>query len=325
MENLMNVLFKFGLGSNILRIERINSGHINKTYKIIYSDNESYILQKVNKKAIKNPKEIMFNINLLYKYVDRKYPEFLECEGKNFAETEEGFWRGYRYIENSAAYEKMPDLKSVYEFGRTLGKFHLMTESACAEQFYAMDPDFHNTYKRIKKLKYYESEKYCNEFAFFNNVKKYVFKLTEKNLPVKVTHNDVKCSNVLLEKETHDGICLIDFDSVMSGLYVYDFGDGARSGCITDNLFDINKFKKYAEGYFSMIRLYKPEDYFLGMICITAELAARYFYDFLSGENYFKDKTSVQKLSRCLELIETAKSIESSREEIESVIKACLK
>ena len=68
MENLMNVLFKFGLGSNILRIERINSGLINKTYKIIYSDNESYILQKVNKKAIKNPKEIMFNINLLYKY-----------------------------------------------------------------------------------------------------------------------------------------------------------------------------------------------------------------------------------------------------------------
>ena len=152
-----------------------------------------------------------------------------------------------------------------------------------------------------------------------------MFKLTEKNLPVKVTHNDVKCSNVLLDKETHNGICLIDFDSVMSGLYVYDFGDGARSGCITDNLFDINKFKKYAEGYFSMIRLYKPEDYFLGMICITAELAARYFYDFLSGENYFKDKTSVQKLSRCLELIKTAKSIESSREEIESVIKACLK
>lgn len=324
MENLMNALLNFGLGSDILRIEKINSGHINNTYKIIYSDSESYILQKVNKNALKNPKEIMLNINLLYKYVDGRYPEFLKCRGNNFVETEEGFWRGYRFIDNSVSYEKMPDLKSVYEFGRILGEFHLMTESACAAQFYSTDPDFHNTYKRIEKLKYYESEKYRREFDFFNRMKKYAVSLAEKELPVKVTHNDVKCSNVLLDKETHGGICLIDFDSVMSGLYVYDFGDGARSACITDNLFDIDKLKKYAQGYFSLIKLYEPEDYFLGMICVTAELAARYFYDFLSGENYFRDKSPVQKLSRCFELIETAKSIENSRKEIESIIKVCL-
>lgn len=325
MENLMNALSKFELGSNILKVEKINSGHINNTYKIIYSESESYILQKLNKKVFKDPRKIMFNVSLLYKYVNNRYPEFLKFGGQNFVEIGDEFWRGYRFIDNSVSYETMPDLKSVYEFGRILGEFHSMMEFADVSQFYITESDFHNTSARINKLQYYKSVKYHNEFTFFNRIKDYAIELTERNLPVKVTHNDVKCSNVLLYKETHEGISLIDFDTVMPGLYVYDFGDGVRSGCITDNLIDIEKFKEYSKGYFSKVKLYEPEDYFLGMICITAELSARYFYDFLTGENYFGDKTPVQKFSRCQELIETAKSIEYNRDEIEAVLKNHLK
>lgn len=324
MKNLMNAAVKFGLEGNILKTEKLNSGHINQTYKIVYSENESYILQRINKSVFREPEKIMFNIKMLCQYINASgcssYPEFLYFGEQNYFECENEFWRGYRFAENSVSYNTLTDLKSVYEFGRILGEFHAMTQHADSSQFYITIEDFHNTSKRIYKLKKYKTGRYRSEYNFFERMLCYSAELEAANLPLKVTHNDVKCSNVLFDSKTHEGISLIDFDTIMPGLHVYDFGDGARSGCITDNEFNIEKFRKFADGYFGRIKLYEPEDYFLGMICVSAELASRYFYDFLSGENYFADKTSEEKYARCHELISTAQSIEKHRNEIEKII-----
>jgi thiamine kinase-like enzyme len=327
MKTLVNAALSLGLKSDYTSIEKINTGHINRTYRIIYSKNESYILQELNKNAFKNPDKVMSNIDKLCRVLKNEdsnkftFPEYLKCENKNYVKLCDSVWRGYRYIGNSVSYESFDDIKLLYGFGRTLGNFHKLTELADISDFNVTVADFHNTLLKLKKLDLLMNEKNTKEFEFFKDMKNYAKQLKLKKLPFKVTHNDVKCSNTLFDENSGKCITLIDFDTVMPGLRVYDFGDGARSGCITDNKIDLNKFDEYCKGYFSVISDGEPDDYFFGMICITAELSARYCIDYLSNENYFHDKTPQQKFKRCSELIETARSIEFNRQEIENIIK----
>lgn len=323
MNKILDILKSFGLSKDISDIKLINSGHINSTYKIIYSDGKSYILQRINKSVFKSPEKIMSNIKNLCKYFENLsyFPQFLSAHGKNYIINQNEIWRIYGYIDNSVSYDSLDDILKIYEFGRILGNFHKATKNADPSDFYITIENFHNTAFHIKRLIKSADNRYTEHFNFFYDILEYVKKLQSKKLPFHVTHNDVKCSNVLFDATNGKGLTLIDFDTVMPGLQVYDFGDGARSACINDNKIDIKKLDAYCKGYFSVTGSYREEDYYLGMLCVSAELSARYFYDYLNNENYFAGKSSGEKLERSSELIKISKSIIDNKEEIMSVIK----
>lgn len=323
MDKISDILSLFGLGNNYIKTEKINSGHINSTYKIIYSSDENYIIQKINGNIFKCPEEIMSNIERICDCIKGKVkcPEFKKYKNKNYIIIENTMWRIYRYIENSVCRSSLEDPNEIYEFGKVIGNFHSLTQNLDATNFYKTIENFHNTNLIIQNLLKHKNHEYEKEFNFFEEALTYANILSSKNLPQNVTHNDVKCSNVLFDQRTGKGITLIDFDTVMPGLFIYDFGDGARSACVTENILDTQKFKAFCTGYFSCIKPQNAEDYFLGIYCITAELSARYFKDFLLKENYFSDKTEAQKLSRSRELISVAKSITQNKGETLKIIK----
>ncbi len=318
------ILKSFGLKSECSEIKTITSGHINSTYKIIYSDGSAYILQQINKAIFKSPEKIMSNIDNLCKYFKdfSCFPRFILINGKNYLTVDNEIWRIYRYIGNSVSYISLDDSFKLYEFGRTLGNFHNTLKNADISKFYVTIENFHNTAMRVEKVIYLTDKKFSDYTGFFNNILRYVKKLDMKKLPLSVAHNDVKCSNVLFDSKTGKGLTLIDFDTVMPGLHVHDFGDGTRSACVSNNKIDIDKLRAYSKGYFSVIRASQEEEYFLGMLCICAELSARYLYDYLSEENYFKDKTPEEKLKRADELIKISESIIEKENEILSVIRS---
>ncbi|MBQ8434690.1 MAG: phosphotransferase [Oscillospiraceae bacterium] len=322
MKKILEILKVFGLPYTNIKTEKINSGHINSTYKIIYSDGNCYILQRINGDVFKKPEEIMSNTDRICRCLDNKVrcPEFLSCKDKNYIIDEGQMWRIYHYIDNSESFISLDDNRKIYEFGRVVGEFHSLTANLNADDFYNVIEDFHNTSFILGDIINKKSDSYLSEYSFFERMLEYSRRLDEKNLPLNVTHNDVKPSNVLFEKSSGKGITLIDFDTVMPGFFVYDFGDGARSACISENQLDLDKFKSYCKGYFSNVCHESTENYFLGMLCITAELAARYFRDYLSGGNYFSDKTPDEKLQRCRELIKTAESICEKQTEISMII-----
>lgn len=323
MKKISEILVMFGLSADVASIEKINSGHINSTYKIIYSHDEKYILQRINGNVFKKPEEIMSNIEGICECLKGKVhcPEFRKYKNKNYIMTENEMWRIYGYIDNSISYSTLDDNDKIFEFGKTAGIFHKLSQNLDVDKFHKTIDNFHNTRHILESLIALKNDTYKNEFNFFEKSIEFSKLLSEKNLPVTVTHNDVKCSNMLFDRTSGKGITLIDFDTVMPGLSVYDFGDGARSVCITDNRLDAAKFKAFCNGYFSCITPAEAESYFLGMYCITAELAARYFRDFITNENYFADKTPQQKLERSHELITLAESIYHLRDDIISIIK----
>ncbi|MBE6845834.1 MAG: aminoglycoside phosphotransferase family protein [Ruminococcus sp.] len=322
MEKILENLKVFGLPDADVKTEKINSGHINSTYKIIYSDGSRYILQRINGDVFNKPEEIMSNTDRICRCLAGKVrcPDFLRCGDRNYIISEGQMWRIYHYIDNSISFTTLDDDAKIYEFGSVVGEFHSLTANLNTDDFYNVIENFHNTSYILEDIIKNKSENYSKEYSFFERMLEYSRKLDEKKLPLNVTHNDVKPSNVLFDKSSNKGITLIDFDTVMPGLIVYDFGDGARSACISENMLDPDKFKSYCKGYFSKAYYEGAENYFLGMLCITAELAARYFRDFLSGGNYFSDKTPDEKLNRCRELIKTAESICGKQEEICGII-----
>ncbi len=323
MKKISEILVMFGLSAEITSIEKINSGHINSTYKIIYSPSEKYILQSINGFVFKHPEMIMSNIEGICNCLKGKVhcPEFLKYQDRNYIMCDNEMWRVYRYIGNSVSYNTLDNSDKLFEFGRVTGEFHKLSENLDTDKFHTVIENFHNTEHILHNLLALKNSEYKTEFDFFERSLELSEMLTDKKLPLNVTHNDVKCSNVLFDASNGKGITLIDFDTVMPGLTVYDFGDGARSACVTQNAIDIEKFAAYCKGYFSQIMPQSAENYFLGMYCITSELAARYFHDFLTDENYFADKTPSQKLMRSRELISLAESILSEKENIISTIK----
>ena len=318
LETIKEVLRFFGLDSVGCTAEKINTGHINQTYKVVF-DGREYILQRLNPSVFSCPEKVMDNIGQVCGCTENSL-HFLTCNGRNFLEYDGAVWRIYEYVRNSVSYDALEDDRLIHGFGSILGRFHRDTADLDPSLFYVTIEDFHNTRKRIEKL-LSSGSGYTDEFKMLLT---FADRLAEKKLPLKVTHNDVKCSNVLFDKDTGKALALIDLDTVMPGYCAYDIGDGIRSSCVSDESIDTEKLKAFCRGYFSVMQ-YAPsaEDIFLGTLCVTAELSARYLYDALSGENYFADKTREQKIIRGEQLLKIALLTAENENDIIKTIGDC--
>ena len=295
-ENLINISKNFKVDGEIISIETCSSGHINKTYAVTYlkenGEEKKYILQYVNTNVFPNLPELMQNIKRVTKYIrdnlekngikdDRLTITIIDTIDDNPCSIYDGNWRMEEFIDNTKTYLTTDSLEILTEAGRAAGKFQKYLDGFEANKLFEIIPKFHYTPNRVKQLKdAMESEenklKRPERFLLAKEYLDFVTddrrlkrtsiitnKLEKKIIPLRVTHNDTKLSNILFDKDTNKAVCLIDLDTVMPGTLAYDFGEGLRTGITTakEDEQDLSKvkiemarFESYAKGFLDELK-----------------------------------------------------------------------
>lgn len=360
-DRLKGIIGEFNINGSITSINPINNGIINTTYVATLSDGRRFLLQRVNTNIFKEPYRLMKNIENVVEYIrqndgsSRDYLTVIKTkEGSPLFVDEDEFshknyYRLYNYIENTISYNKVDSCDIAYKAGKAFGHFQSVLHNYPIEQLEETIENFHNTKKR-----YIDFINSCNKDALgrttlaseeIQEVKSreaicgVIVDLLDKNeIPYRVTHNDTKINNVLIDANTKDPVAVIDLDTVMPGSGLYDYGDGVRSAASTayeDETdlskvsLDMEKFKAYTDGYLSEMALYLTDGEVSNMAnsirIITLELAMRFLEDYLNGDTYFKTDYESHNLDRARNQLKLVKDIEEKLPEMEAYISECYK
>ena len=359
--DLENVSKAFGHEGSFKSLEEIRAGHINCTYKLTFTrqsgEEIAYIVQKINTVAFRDPDGLMNNIGLVTEHLankfDRNDPEY-NRRFLHFLKTEEGSyiyrdgnggcWRSYIYVDNATAHNFISDPRLFYESGKGFGAFQKQLSDFPAEQLIETIPNFHNTKKRfvdfvaaVAEDKAGRAKEVEQEIDFFFERRKMMGEIIDKMnagiLPMRVTHNDTKLNNVLIDDTTKEAICVIDLDTVMPGSALYDYGDSIRFGACTatEDESDLSKvdvdlelFKLYTKGYLeeSGDALTKDEIHYfpLGAKIMTCEVAMRFLTDYLNGDVYFKIRYPEHNLVRARVQMKLLTAIEAKYDEMTAYV-----
>ena len=355
--NITKISMFFNIKGTILEARQIKTGHINRTYIVKTKDgnkNCAYIVQRINKYVFKDPVMLMENVQKITDYMKNKYiamginPERLvlnfmkSINGESCLIDDDGeYWRCYEFVDNSITYN-LPETDYLMEnIGVGFGNFHYMLSGFDASLLTETIKGFHYTKKRIEDL-FEAIEK--DEFNRAKNVKEAISYYKEKSalasslcdtsLPLRVTHNDAKCNNVLFDVKTNKPLAVIDLDTVMPGLMAFDFGDAVRSACNTCNedepnydkvILDIDKFKCFTKGFMSKVSQItsseEKESLAIGVFAIAVELSARFMTDYLTGDKYFDKDYENHNMVRALSQLALAKDVEKKLLSLEKIIK----
>ena len=357
--NLKKIFEYFAADGTFLRGEPYGSGHIHDTFRIETAETEKddYILQRLNNKIFKNIPELQHNIERVTVHLRNKLKKISgsdikrEClrlipskDGKTWIIDNEGnCWRMYIFIANHHSYNVVDSQDKAFEGGKAIGRFQAMLSDMPGGPLFDTIPWFHNIEKRldafnskIKENPVGRVETVVDEIdQILNRAEemKIILKLgKEGKIPLRITHNDTKFNNILLD-ENDKALCVIDLDTVMPGYIHYDFGDAIRTAANTapedeDDLskikMDINLFKAYSEGYLSetVETLNDVEKQFLAFapLLITYTIAVRFLTDFIDGDNYFKIHHELHNLQRARAQLRLVMSMEEQYEEMRSII-----
>lgn len=347
--------------NKIESITPYGGGHINDTFLVKCLDGEEYVLQRINSYVFEHPDEIMENIIGVTGFIADK----LKKSGRDAArgtltvvQTKDGmdyfvdnlgeFWRVTVNIQNTTAFDFAESTEMLKKSGAAFGEFQSMLADYPAETLHETIPHFHDTPDRYRQLeqaiKDNKSGRLCNvaeEIEFVKARKAdcaaLMDLLQEGELPLKVTHNDTKMSNVLIDNTTGEAVCVIDLDTVMPGLTAFDFGDSIRAGATTaaEDEADLSKvhfsmelFKAYTEGFLGAAGKALTETEIrtlpVGAKLMTLEVGMRFLADYINGDVYFKTQYPEHNLVRARNQFHLVKDMESQWDEMMAVVEAYL-
>ncbi len=352
MPDLRSIVSEFRLEGKILEIARHGNGLINDTYRttVEYGGwRNCFIIQRINANVFPDPVKVMENVERVCRHgilrlketgIDEPYRRML-ClvptrDGKSWIEDGEGgAWRAYRYIDGAKSYDVPESGEQAYQAARAFARFQGLLSDLPSPRLHETIPRFHHTPDRLKQLgeaieedPLGRVEESKPEIAFIENRReeadRVVSLLASGELPERVTHNDTKLNNVMIDESTGEGICVVDLDTVMPGSILYDFGDLVRSmGSDTaEDERDLSKvnlqmgiFEALTQGYCAgagdtLTRLEIELLPFSGKL-ISLENGARFLTDYLLGDVYFKIAFPDQNLWRCRNQHKLVESIEA--------------
>jgi len=365
MEKLLPVIKGFNIDGNVIDIKRYGSGHINDTYLVTCqgTDAEEYqlILQKMNKHVFKKPIEVMENIMNVTSYLrerivdnqgdpDRETMSVLcTADGKPYViDGEEEYWRCLTFIKDAVSYDQVEKISDFYESAVAFGNFQRLLSEYPAETLHETIRGFHDTKARFEVFKQAVSEDVCGrassvaeeiQFYIEHEHLANVFGdlLAKGEIPLRVTHNDTKLNNVMMDKNTGKGICVVDLDTVMPGLAMNDFGDSIRFGASTaaEDEPDLDKvwcsmehFEAYAKGFIEgcggQLTSREIELMPMGAQVMTYECGMRFLTDYLQGDTYFKTDREGQNLDRCRTHIKLIQDMEAKWDVMNEIIRRCI-
>lgn len=344
-----------------LTVTQLKAGNINSTYQVTAQDKD-YIVQKINGYVFKNPEQIMSNIALVTGHIrakleqqgvdaERKVLHFLNtAEGVNFCRDEEGnVWRVYIFVPDSVAIDATDDLNVLKNAGSAFGEFQKSLLDFDASKLYETIPDFHNTPKRLDTLFASVERDECGRVAEARELIDYIAEKRELagslirqveagDLPLRVTHNDTKCNNVLFDRNTGDALAVIDLDTIMPGLMAYDFGDAVRFAANTAAedepdtgkvALDLERFTAFAKGFVGALgdtmTDAELDSLAVGCFGITIELASRFLDDYLTGDKYFAVRHPGHNLERTACQVALAKDMERKLEQMKAIVREIAK
>jgi serine/threonine protein kinase len=340
---------------------RYENGHINDTFHIRFRNNEGnierYILQRMNHDIFKNPDNVMTNISRVTTFLKNKIAEAhgdVRRETLNVVRTKDGglyykdsigsYWRAFFFIEDAICYDQVKSSEDFYQSAYAFGHFQKLLENYNAEDLYETIPDFHNTPARyqvfleaVKKDVLHRAGEVQNEIEFLiqrsQEMNICMEHLKNGKLPLRVTHNDTKLNNVMIDSKTGRGICIIDLDTVMPGLSIFDFGDAIRFGAntavederdLSKVSLDLDLFECYTRGYFEgcdgSLTPCEIDMLPMGAKIMTLECGMRFLTDYLQGDTYFRIHREGQNLDRCRTQLRLVEDMESKWDEMKRIV-----
>lgn len=341
----------FSLEGEVTDIRPYGEGHINLTL-LVTTTEKRYIMQKMNTRVFPDPDNLMRNICRVTEHLKKRGVETLDViptkDGKPFLKGEECY-RVYAFIENTVTYQQVTDKRVFFNSGKAFGEFQNYLAEFDASLLTETIPHFHDTPKRFRDfLAALESDK-CGrakdckrEIDFLLSHKDTYANVTEGladgSLPLRVTHNDTKLNNILMDEKTNEARAVIDLDTIMPGSMLYDFGDSIRFGASTaaedeKDLgkvhFDIGLFEAYAKGYCGAVKdsITEKEKELLpyGAYLMTVECGMRFLTDYLSGDTYFAIKYPEHNLVRCRTQLVLAGEMEKQFGEMGKMVEKAIK
>ena len=350
MKEYKSAADSFRLQGEVTDIAPYGEGHINLTL-LVTTTKKRYIMQKMNTHVFPDPDNLMRNICAVTEHLRAHGAETLNVvptkDGKPFLKGEACF-RVYDFIENTVTYQKVTDKKVFYNSGKAFGEFQNSLASFDASVLTETIPRFHDTPKRFADFRAaldadaLGRAKECRPeidflLAHGDTYGKVIDGLKDGSVPLRVTHNDTKLNNILMDAKTNEARAVIDLDTVMPGSMLYDFGDSIRFGASTaaedekdlDKVhFDIGLFRAYAEGYCGAVReSITPRERELfpyGAYLMTVECGMRFLTDYLSGDTYFATKYPGHNLVRCRTQLRLADEMEKSFADMGKIIDGIL-
>ena len=358
----IHILPHFQFKGNYKSCREVHSGNINNTYILEFSDGDSirwYTMQRVNTNVFRNPRGLMGNIDAVTRHLrenilkehgnpDRQVLELVRANDGDcmYTDGDGGVWRAYTYITNALALDVVTKPEQMEEVGRGFGRFQRYLADFPAEQLCETIPGFHNTIKRFEAFQKSVAEDKAGrvhgvraEIDFMlergDMMGEIVRQLESGALPLRVTHNDAKSNNVLLDEASGKALCVIDLDTVMPGSSLYDYGDGVRFGASaarederdTSRVFlDMEKARAFTRGFVQETAgILSSEELLclpLGAKVITCEMAMRFLHDYLDGDIYFKINAPDHNLVRARAQIALQKSIEKKEPELNAMVES---
>jgi aminoglycoside phosphotransferase (APT) family kinase protein len=331
------------------------SGHINDTWRLAFETVTApihFILQRINHKVFKNPVALMQNIERVTTHLAAQLADDPDLErrvltliptrdgGTCYRDDEGSHWRAYRFIERASSYDAVEFPEQAFQAARAFGRFQQLLVNLPAPRLHDTIPDFHHTPKRFMALEHAITIDVANraklvkqEIAFALARQSMTGILLNAGLPERVTHNDTKINNVLLDDATGEGICVIDLDTVMPGLIHYDFGDMVRTATCpaAEDERDLSKvhlqfpmFEALVRGYLSSARAFLVDAEiqhlaFSGKL-ITFEMGIRFLTDYLAGDTYYKVHRDAHNRDRCRTQFKLVESIEQQEDAIDKLV-----
>lgn len=365
---LEEIISKFNIEGELIEITENKSGNINNTYIATFKMKDGsirrFLIQKINTTVFTEPYKLMKNIASVTKYLkkqlikekDTKH-QILDIVGTKDDKTlcyvynggERDYYRIYNYIENAITYDCSEDPQIVYNAGRAFGNFQRLLRDFPMSELTETIKDFHSTDKRYQRLikdikvdPFGRAMEVAPEIVFILKRENICSKITSvlgtKEVPYRVTHNDTKINNVMMNSDTGDFLAVVDLDTVMPGSLLYDYGDGVRAAASTakEDETDLSKiglnlefFEAYTKGFLSEMAPYitDAELSLMGesIRIITLELAMRFLNDYINGDTYFKIGYEKHNLDRARNQLCLVEDIESKMDYISNFIGECYK
>ena len=357
---LSEVLEAFDFGAVVVGAVRFGQGHINDTF-VVHTQPENeccrrFILQRMSSAAFKRPDQLMENIIGVTEYLGREVEKTggsREREAMRvirprngepyYTDSDGGAWRVYPFVEDTVCYQSAETPELFAASGRAFGRFQRLLQGYPAQTLHETIPHFHDTEDRLAKLKAAVAADKLGRAAECRAEIDFMMArekdcsaalqaLRDGILPLRVTHNDTKLNNVLMDKTTGEGICIIDLDTVMPGLSINDFGDSIRFGAnhsaedetdLSKVNLDVDLFEAYTQAFLEGAggTLTEKEIEYLpwGAKLMTLEFGMRFLTDYLEGDVYFHISRERQNLDRCRTQCKLVQDMEARWDELAAI------
>ena len=358
-DDFRRICSKFALYGDFLVAVPFGGGHVNDTFQLTFDQGGvrlHYVLQRINRNVFRKPEQVMENMDRVTRHLLAKiHAEKVETRKRTirllrtFANqpcvTDErgDVWRAYIFVENARAYDVLETPEQAFKVAQAFGEFQCNLVDLPGPRLHETIPDFHNTPKRLEALRQAirrdpvgRERRVRREIDFImkraDETERLLRLQAEGAIPERITHNDTKVNNILIDDLTGDGICVIDLDTVMPGSSLYDFGDSIRFGAATaaEDEKDLSKmemsldrFRVFTRGYVCACPGLSAKELALlpmGAKTMTMECGVRFLTDYLDGDHYFAVHRDGQNLDRARTQFKLVADMEKKWDEMRKIV-----